>query len=108
MMKSAQQMMSESTAPQSTRASSVLMGREDFVSVLLRLIGMELYKIRRRMMSKVLISISVIATIGLFALIALAAFLTIKNGTTVEEIQLFTQSLRLPGSLSLAVQSLLT
>jgi ABC-type transport system involved in multi-copper enzyme maturation permease subunit len=76
--------------------------------VLLRLIGMELYKIRRRMMSKVLIIISVIATIGLFALIALAAFLTIKNGTTVEEIQLFTQSLRLPGSLSVVVQLLLT
>ncbi len=95
-MKVAQDLLPEPAVSPVTRASSVHIGREDFVSVLLRLIGMELYKIRRRMMSKVLISISVIATMGLFALIALAAFLTIKNGTTVEEIQLFTQSLRLP------------
>ncbi len=94
--------------PQIARASSVHIGREDYLSVLLRLIGMELYKIRRRVMSKVLISISVIATIGLFATIALAAFLMMKNGTPTEEISAFTQSLRLPGSLSLVVQLLLT
>jgi ABC-type transport system involved in multi-copper enzyme maturation permease subunit len=107
-MKVAQDLLPEPPVSPMTRASSVHIGREDFVSVLLRLIGMELYKIRRRMMSKVLIIIGVIATIGLFALIALAAFLTIKNGTTVEEIQLFTQSLRLPGSLSVVVQLLMT
>jgi ABC-type transport system involved in multi-copper enzyme maturation permease subunit len=41
-------------APLATRVGTVILGRMDFVSVLLRLIGMELYKIRRRRMSKVL------------------------------------------------------
>src|SRR5437667_937383 len=108
MMKSAQQMMSESTAPQSTRASSVLMGRQDFVSVLLRLIGMELYKLRRRMMSKVLSSISIVATLCLFGLIAFVAFLMSRNGTSALVITNFSAGLRLPESLSLVGQLILT
>src|SRR6266567_1473407 len=41
-------------SPRATRVSSVVLGRNDFMSTLLRLIGMELYKLRRRSMSKVL------------------------------------------------------
>lgn len=44
----------ENAIPLTTRVATVIPGRMDFVSVLLRLIGMELYKIRRRPMSKVL------------------------------------------------------
>lgn len=106
-MKSASQAMSEPAGPSTTRASSVLMGRQDYLSVLLRLIGMELYKLRRRMMSKVLIIISIAATIGLFALIALIAFFMAKDGVPLETIRNFTGTLRLPTSLLLIEELLL-
>ena len=51
--------------------SSVILGRQDYVSVLLRLIGMELYKIRRRVMSKVLGSIAIAIAILIFVVISL-------------------------------------
>jgi len=44
----------ENAVPLTTRTGTVIFGRMDFISVLLRLIGMELYKIRRRPMSRVL------------------------------------------------------
>lgn len=50
------------------RTSSVILGRQDYFSVVLRLIGMELYKIRRRAMSKVLGIVSTAAIIAVFAL----------------------------------------
>ncbi len=59
------------------RTSSVVMGRQDYLSTVLRLIGMELYKIRRRAMSKVLaiialaLTIVVIGGIGLVLLIVM-------------------------------------
>ncbi len=107
-MKFAEQTMSESSASSSARASSVLMGRQDYVSVMLRLIGMELYKIRRRLMSKVLSIISIVSVIGLFSLIALAAFLMTTNGVPAVDIARFSEALRLPQSLDLVVQLLLS
>ena len=107
-MESAPQVMPDPMASPSTRASSVLIGRQDYLSVLLRLTEMELYKIRRRTMSRVLSSISIIATLSLFGLIALAAFLAINNGTTPENVRNFTEALRLPRSLVLIEQLLLT
>jgi len=68
---------------------------------------MELYKIRRRTMSKVLSIISITATLGLFLLIALAAMLT-RNGASAEQLRSFTEALRLPTSLALIVQLLNT
>ena len=56
-MKFAQSAMPEAQPPQPsthTRSSTVMMGRQDFLSVVLRLTSMELYKIRRRAMSKVI------------------------------------------------------
>ena len=85
-----------------------MLGRQDYISATLRLTGMELYKIRRRLMSKVLSFISILSTVSLFGLIALAAFLMAKNGTPPETIQRFSEALRLPGSLSLVEQLLLT
>ncbi|HEX7734862.1 MAG TPA: hypothetical protein VF458_08365 [Ktedonobacteraceae bacterium] len=49
----------ENAAPLATRVGTVIMGRMDFTSVLLRLIGMELYKFRRRLMSRVLGTLAV-------------------------------------------------
>ncbi len=101
------QTIAESPLPSSGRASSVLIGRQDYISVLLRLIGMELYKIRRRVMSKVLGIISILATIGLFALFAFAVFLVTQNASPAPEIQGISEPLRLPLSLYLIAQLLL-
>jgi ABC-type transport system involved in multi-copper enzyme maturation permease subunit len=58
-MKLAEPAMPESRSSTHTRSSSVMMGRQDFLSVVIRLISMELYKIRRRAMSKVMVIIGV-------------------------------------------------
>ncbi len=49
----AEPVMPELTAP-TARSSSVMMGRQNFLSIVLRLTSTELYKIRRRAMSKVM------------------------------------------------------
>lgn len=57
-------------------SASVILGRQDYLSVVLRLIGMELYKLRRRAMSKVLIIIAIALAVLPFALIAFGTFAT--------------------------------
>ncbi|MDQ6661007.1 MAG: ABC transporter permease [Chloroflexota bacterium] len=54
-----------------TRSQSVVLGRQDYFSVVFRLIGMELYKIRRRAMSKVLGILSIVAVLATFTLFAI-------------------------------------
>lgn len=49
----------ENAAPLTTRVGTVILGRMDFFSVLLRLIGMELYKMRCSLMPKVLGTVAV-------------------------------------------------
>jgi ABC-type transport system involved in multi-copper enzyme maturation permease subunit len=49
----------ENAVPLTTRTGSVILGRMDFFSTLVRLIGMECYKIRRSPMSKVLGAVAV-------------------------------------------------
>lgn len=66
----------EARLSQSTRSASVIMGRQDYLSVVLRLIGMELYKLRRRAMSKVLGSIAIALAVLPFALVAFGTFAT--------------------------------
>jgi len=83
-----------------------MMGRQDYASVLVRLIGMELYKLRHRLLSKVLATIAVLSTIGLFALVTVAAFYLSRNGSTPEVIQGYSTALRLPSSLYMVVQIL--
>jgi ABC-type transport system involved in multi-copper enzyme maturation permease subunit len=63
------------------RTESVILGRQDYVSVLLRLIGMELYKLRRRTMSKVLISITIVIAILIFLLFSLNTFFVLNAPT---------------------------
>lgn len=124
----------EQFVPAQPRTSSVIMGRQDYFSVVLRLTGMELYKIRHRVMSKVLGIIAIIATIGIFALIAMLYTFTANTSVnnyvnqncnqaqpqlcpppTAADLQQaqqqkhaaevnISQSLRLPGSLSLVNQ----
>ena len=65
----------ENEIPHPVRSSSVVMGRQDYLSVMLRLIGMELYKLRRRRMSRVLGSIAAALAIILFLLISIGTFL---------------------------------
>ena len=55
------------------RTETVFMGREDFVSVVVRLTGVELYKLRRRSMSKVLGIISILSVMLIFGVISLGA-----------------------------------
>ena len=60
----------------STRTESVVMGRQGYLSVVLRLIGMELYKLRRRVMSKALGIIAIALAVLPFALVAVGTFAT--------------------------------
>lgn len=88
-----------STTPQQivsrqTRAESVLMGRHDYISVVFRLIGMELYKIRRRAMSKVLSVISIITVVSLFTIFTVIAWQT--HNSTSPLAQSISEPLRMP------------
>lgn len=65
--------------PLSVRSSSVLLGRQDYISVLMRLIGMELYKIRRRAMSKVFGIISAALTVLAFLVISLGTIVVVNS-----------------------------
>jgi ABC-2 type transport system permease protein len=58
--------------------TSVILGKQSYVSILLRLIGMEIYKIRRRIMSKVLLSIAIIITILVFLLFSINTFFVLN------------------------------
>jgi ABC-type transport system involved in multi-copper enzyme maturation permease subunit len=88
------------------RTETVFMGRQDFVSVVLRLIGVELYKIRRRMLSKVLASIAIVAAIGIFLLDFLLALLFSSGSSQLASA--IAEQLRFPLSLGVAVQTALT
>jgi ABC-type transport system involved in multi-copper enzyme maturation permease subunit len=70
-MSATHQASTDGNMPLPAQTSSVILGRQDYVSVLLRLIGMELYKIRRRVMSKVLGTIAIAIAILIFVVISL-------------------------------------
>lgn len=59
--------------PPLPRRDTVVMGRPDYLSVVIRLIGVELYKLRRRGMSKVLVSLGMLLMVLSFIGIALPA-----------------------------------
>jgi ABC-type transport system involved in multi-copper enzyme maturation permease subunit len=65
--------------PASTRQSSVIMGNASYLGVLLRLIGAELYKIRRRAMSKVLSIIALIIMVMFFCIISIGSFFVLAS-----------------------------
>jgi ABC-type transport system involved in multi-copper enzyme maturation permease subunit len=57
---------------------SVILGKQGFLSILLRLIRMEIYKIRRRIMSKVLLSIAIVIAILVFLLFSINTFFVLS------------------------------
>lgn len=73
----------EHAAPLAVRVSTVIMGRMDFISVLLRLIGMELYKFRRRLMSKVLGTLAVV--LALLVPLAVGVELAVTQNTPASQ-----------------------
>ncbi len=54
------------------RAKTVVMGRQGYFSVVLRLIGVELYKLQRRTLSRVLIAISMLAVLLVFTVVGMS------------------------------------
>ena len=64
--------------PAQARTDTVVMGRLDFLSVLFRLIGVELYKLRRRAMSKVLSIIGVSLMILVFLVLSIGEIYTLN------------------------------
>ena len=66
-----QQSLSQLNGTHPRRTPSVIMGRQDYISVLLRLTAMELYKIQRRLMSKTLLGFGLLFMIGIFFLFGL-------------------------------------
>jgi ABC-type transport system involved in multi-copper enzyme maturation permease subunit len=103
------------------RSDTVVMGRQDFISVVLRSIGAELYKLRRQAMPKVLLLIAMLILFVTFAVPTLIARNLSHDTCTIidrhgqgycrpqspAEIQQYKEtasaSLRLPDSLPLAV-----
>lgn len=55
-----------SAEPTVERVAPIVMGRRDYLSVLLRLISMDLYKVRRRLLSKILLLILILLIGGGF------------------------------------------
>lgn len=113
-----------------SRTSSVILGRQDYLSVLLRLTGMELYKVRRRAMSKVLGMMAIAIVVLIFLLISLGTFVVLNAPpedftapcqgnrpascqqpsaaqsaqTRLEAVQTASEPLRLPNSLGIIEQ----
>ncbi len=78
-MSSIPQPSAESVMPTPARQDSVVMGNGSYVGVLLRLIGAELYKLRRRMMSKVLSILALVIMIVFFFIISIGAFFVLAS-----------------------------
>lgn len=62
--------------PPLARRETVVMGSQSYVSIVLRLIGVELYKLRRRALSRILGVLAIIAVVIVFALIGSWALVT--------------------------------
>jgi ABC-type transport system involved in multi-copper enzyme maturation permease subunit len=72
----------ETALPSPIRRDTVVMGRADYMSVVLRLIGVELYKIRRRSMSKILSIIAIFVMLIAFFAIALTPIIIARNNVS--------------------------
>jgi len=78
----AKELTEQTALPAPRRSETVVMGRADFLSIILRLIGVELYKFRRRAMSKVITAIAL--PILILTFLVLTAFSFIYIYTPVE------------------------
>lgn len=94
----------ENATPRTTRVGTVILGRMDFTSVLLRLIGMELYKIRRRPMSRVLGILAALLAVLVPLVVGLELAVSVRALDEQPVLRAaFSAPLRLPYSLELAV-----
>jgi ABC-type transport system involved in multi-copper enzyme maturation permease subunit len=59
--------------PDIRRTAPIVMGRSDYLSVLLRLIGMDVYKVRRRLLSKILLFIGTGLIVFFFVTLGIGA-----------------------------------
>jgi ABC-type transport system involved in multi-copper enzyme maturation permease subunit len=71
----------ETPIPSPIRRDTVVMGRADYMSIVLRLVGVELYKIRRRSMSKILSVIGIFVMLIAFFAIALTPIIIARDST---------------------------
>ncbi len=76
------QITAEQPAPIPSRNASVAMGRQDFLSVLFRSISAELYKIQRRLMSKILLIVAIPIMIIIFGFVALPTIIVTGTPAT--------------------------
>ncbi len=67
--------------PSPIRRDTVVMGRADYMSIVLRLVGVELYKIRRRTMSKILSVIGIFVMLIAFFAIALTPIIIARGSS---------------------------
>jgi ABC-type transport system involved in multi-copper enzyme maturation permease subunit len=119
-MSSTPQTATEQAIPVPKRSDTVIMGRQDFLSVLLRSISGELYKIRRRAMPKILLLIAITIMIIAFSFSVLAVAFSPSVSCTTDsngkeycipksqaaiqkQKEAASESLRLPSSLSMSI-----
>lgn len=62
-----------------TKASAVVMGRRDYLSTVFRLVAMELYKLRRRLMTKALLAIGIGVMSLFFCVLGLVTWYTVNR-----------------------------
>lgn len=60
--------------PDVTRVAPIVMGHKDYLSVLLRLVGMDVYKVRRRLLSKMLLLVGTLVVAFVFFAIGISAW----------------------------------
>src|SRR5258708_4310493 len=60
--------------PDVKHTAPVVLGRKDYLSVLLRLVGMDLYKVRRRLLSKIMLLLATLVITVIFLAIGIAAW----------------------------------
>ncbi|MGH2509294.1 MAG: hypothetical protein ACRDHZ_18090, partial [Ktedonobacteraceae bacterium] len=93
----------ENAIPLTTRTSTVILGRMDFFSILLRLIGMELYKIRRSLMSKALIAVAVALALLVALTVGIEIAINLNTpGNKLANLASLSAPLRLPSALEMA------
>lgn len=68
--------------PEVKRVAPIAMGGKDYMSVLFRLIGMDLYKVRRRLLSKGLLITGLLVVAGVFFLVGMAGWYTESKPVT--------------------------
>lgn len=86
------------------QTNNVFFGRQDYISTLFRAIGGELYKIRRRTLSKVLSIIGIVLVVISFLGISIPAFISASSSSPMAQQTLTSLAglLHLPGSLTFA------